>query len=244
VDFKNRYGSCGWLRLLISVLDCEEAVEAVEGGADIVDVKNPKEGCLGANFPWIIKEVRRITPTKVEVSATLGDLPYLPGTASLASSGAAASGAQYVKAGLYGVRSVTEGVTLMRNVGRALREYAPKGKVIAAGYADYRVLGCLNPMKLPSVAHKAEADGVMVDVRRKDGRKLFHYLQPRQLRKFVKEAHELGLTVALAGSLGAEGAARAKELEADILGVRRAACINNGGVSRFLVRRLACAVRD
>ena len=41
--------------LLISPINTDEARESIEGGADIVDVKNPKEGSLGANFPWVIE---------------------------------------------------------------------------------------------------------------------------------------------------------------------------------------------
>ena len=33
--------------LLISPINHDEAIESIEGGADIVDVKNPKEGSLG-----------------------------------------------------------------------------------------------------------------------------------------------------------------------------------------------------
>ena len=79
--------------LLISPINHDEAVESIEGGADIVDVKNPKEGSLGANFPWVIKDIRELTPDDMLVSATLGDVPYKPGTVSLAAMGALVSGA-------------------------------------------------------------------------------------------------------------------------------------------------------
>jgi uncharacterized protein (UPF0264 family) len=36
------------MRLMISVLSAEEAMEAIAGGAQILDVKNPSEGSLGA----------------------------------------------------------------------------------------------------------------------------------------------------------------------------------------------------
>ena len=72
------------LLLLISPINTEEAHEAIEGGADIIDVKNPKEGSLGANFPWVIKSIREMAPEDMLVSATLGDVPYKPGTVSLA----------------------------------------------------------------------------------------------------------------------------------------------------------------
>ena len=83
--------------LLISPINHEEALESIKGGADIVDVKNPKEGSLGANFPWVIRDIREITPEDKLVSATLGDVPYKPGTVSLAAMGAHVSGADYME---------------------------------------------------------------------------------------------------------------------------------------------------
>ena len=59
--------------LLISPINHEEALESIKGGADIVDVKNPKEGSLGANFPWVIKEIRELTPEDKLVIATGAD---------------------------------------------------------------------------------------------------------------------------------------------------------------------------
>ncbi len=61
----------------------KEALEAIAGGADIIDVKNPVEGALGANFPWVIKRIREITPRNIEVSCALGEVPNLPGSISL-----------------------------------------------------------------------------------------------------------------------------------------------------------------
>ena len=96
------------MKLLISPSDEKEAEEAVLGGADIIDVKNPKEGPLGASFPWIIKRIQKATPPHIEVSCTIGDVPGLPGTASLAALGAATLGVNYIKAGLLGLRTSAE----------------------------------------------------------------------------------------------------------------------------------------
>ena len=38
----------------------KEALEAIAGGADIIDVKNPQEGALGANYPWVIKKIKEV----------------------------------------------------------------------------------------------------------------------------------------------------------------------------------------
>ena len=46
------------MKLLVSPRTIEGAIEAINGGADIVDCKNPDEGSLGATFPWIIGAVK------------------------------------------------------------------------------------------------------------------------------------------------------------------------------------------
>jgi hypothetical protein len=212
------------LRLLVSVTNKKEALEAIKGGAHIIDVKNPREGSLGANFPRIIKQVRKIVPTNIEVSATIGDLPNLPGTASLAALGAAVSGADYVKAGLFGVKKVEEAVSLMNEVCRAVKDYNAALKVIAAGYADFQEVDCLNPLELPHIAHKTEADGVLLDIKVKGPKKLFGFLSDDTLRNFVEESHKYGLMVALAGGLDKEDIPRLLNLRVDVVGIRRAVC--------------------
>jgi len=233
---------------LVSVVNKTEALEAIKGGAHIIDVKNPKEGSLGANFPRVIKQVKEIVPDNVEVSATIGDLPNLPGTASLAALGAAASGADYVKAGLFGVKTPAEATILMGEVCRAVKDYNNASKVIAAGYADFKKVGCLNPLKLPKVAYKAEADGVIIDVKIKDSEsKLFSFLGDRELKKFVDEAHNFNLIAALAGSLDRQHVLRLYDLRADVIGVRKAVCSKrdrlNGEVQRKAVQEFAKEIR-
>jgi uncharacterized protein (UPF0264 family) len=49
------------MKLLVSPVNVEEARICKLGGADIIDVKNPKEGSLGANFPWKIKAVKQVS---------------------------------------------------------------------------------------------------------------------------------------------------------------------------------------
>ena len=208
----------------MSVKNRGEALEAVEGGGHIIDVKNPDEGALGANFPWVIREVREVVPDGIEVSATIGDLPNLPGASSLAALGATVSGADYVKASLFGVKTPSEAAYLIGEVCRAAKEHDKSTKVIAAGYADYQKIGCLSPLELPEIARKAGADGAMVDVNVKTHGGLFELLSDDELRGFVDESHKLGLTVSLAGSLDNGDMARVFDLGADIVGVRRAVC--------------------
>ena len=220
------------LKLLVSVVNKKEALSSINGGADIIDVKNPKEGSLGANFPRIIKQVKQVTPKNLELSATIGDLPNLPGTASLAALGAAVSGVDYVKAGLFGVKNCEEATTLMNEVVRGIKDYDNGVKTIASGYADFRTVGCLNPLDLPIVAHKTGADGVLVDVKIKDNRSnLFSFLTDEELKELVDKAHDYNLVAALAGSLDTIDIPRIYSLGADIIGVRGAVCAKKDRVS-------------
>jgi uncharacterized protein (UPF0264 family) len=212
------------LKLLVSITEVNEALDAFNGGADIIDIKNPKEGALGANFPWVITKVRRILGDEAQISATIGDMPNLPGTASLAALGVAYSGANYVKVGLFGPSSFDDALYMMKNVVRSVKDYNSKTKVIASGYADYAEFKGLNPLMLPKIAYESGADGVLIDVKNKGEANLFDFLDSHKLRFFVDESHRLGLTVALAGGLKKGDVIRIQELNADIIGVRRAVC--------------------
>ena len=101
----------GMMRLMISVLSSLEDREALAGGAEILDVKNPAEGSLGAQAPSVIQEIKALAAGKLEVSAAIGDMPNLPGTAALAALGAAMCGADYIKVGLHGTRTEPEAGT-------------------------------------------------------------------------------------------------------------------------------------
>ena len=72
------------MKLLVSVVDAHEAQEAILGGASIIDIKNPREGSLGAQPPLKIAEIVAVIPRGIESSAAIGDVPNLPGTAALA----------------------------------------------------------------------------------------------------------------------------------------------------------------
>lgn len=213
------------MKVLISPVSPDEAVVAWKNGTDIIDIKNPKEGSLGASFPWVIREtISRIPDEDVVFSATLGDLPYKPGTASLAALGAITSGVTYVKAGLHGPKSVAEGVDLMSAVVRTCRDEAPDVTVVTAGYADHRRIDGLAPQALVEIAATSKSDLVMLDTFIKDGKNLLDALTLAELGAFVQAAHDAGLKVALAGSVRREHLADLVALDVDVIGVRGAVC--------------------
>lgn len=219
------------MKLLVSVSDDEEAYEAVKGGCDILDVKNPREGSLGASHPSIIRRIVNRFKGEVEVSATIGDLPNLPGTASLAALGAASLGVDYVKVGLYGVRKPEDALTLLNWIVKSVKETYSSVKVIACGYADYRDIDSLNPTYLPSVAWRSGADGILIDVKRKDSGKVFDHLDLEELTRIFLGAKRMGLITALAGGLEIKDIDAVVKTGVDVMGVRRCVCDTKSWIS-------------
>lgn len=212
--------------VLISPESYEEAASLVNTDVDIIDVKNVNEGSLGAQFPWITRRVVELTELKqIKTSATLGDLPFKPGTAALAAYSAAQLGVTYIKAGLHGVNTYQQAREMMQAVRQAVRMVSATADVVAAGYADFRRFGGLNPRDLVRAARDAECDVVMVDTAIKDGRTLFDNMSLEEIREFVGAAREANMKVALAGSLKFEHAAVLFELNPHIIGVRGAVCV-------------------
>ena len=67
--------------LMVSVLNLDEALQALKGGADIVDVKNLQEALVGSASPWVVRQVREAIPEPHHASVTLGVVTFGWGSA-------------------------------------------------------------------------------------------------------------------------------------------------------------------
>nr|MDO8117080.1 (5-formylfuran-3-yl)methyl phosphate synthase [Candidatus Sigynarchaeota archaeon] len=203
------------ISLLVSPRSLEGARQAIAGDADIIDCKNPDEGSLGANFPWVIKDMKgaivRSGKRNVQLSATIGDMPDLPGTASLAATGVASLEVDYVKVGVFGPKTSDRATALLKAVVKATKDVNNNISVVAAGYADYtRINTSIPPLQLVEIALETGCDVVMVDTAIKDD----------QIHEFCDKAKSSGLVVALAGRLQMDHIAFIKTTRVDIIGVR------------------------
>ncbi|MHA1300729.1 MAG: (5-formylfuran-3-yl)methyl phosphate synthase [Candidatus Helarchaeota archaeon] len=233
------------MKLLVSPINIQEAQTSIAGGADIIDVKNPLEGSLGANFPWIITKIQKLVKEQgdgLEISATLGDFPNLPGTASLAALGLASCNVNYIKVGLKGPKSKDDAIYFMKQVKRAVSEFNEKIKVVVAGYADNKRFGTIDPNLIPEIAIESEVDVAMVDTGIKDGKNLFDFMSMSDLEKFVTIGKDNNIIIALAGSVKKEHFPKLKKLNPNIIGLRGAACEKhdrvNGKIKLELVKEL------
>jgi len=237
------------LKLLVSVVDAQEAVEALKGGADIIDVKNPEEGSLGAAPPWVIHDVIKAVAGIHDVikavaglretSCTLGDLPALPGSISLAATGAGLQGPDFIKVAAKDLASPSDAVKVLSWTVRALDKLHPTPKVIACTYADWEEASALSPLQLVDAAARSHAFGVLVDTYNK-------HMEPLEVKAFVQAARRHGLLCAIAGSLTVRQAPAIRFCNPDIVGIRGAACQSGdrttGRVSSNCVRLFRQAI--
>lgn len=218
------------MKILASIKSVDEIEATIRGGADIIDLKNPEEGSLGAASPWDIRYIKENYSNQT-LSAAIGDFPNLPNTAALAALGAAISGADYVKIGLLGLKTTSDALKVMKCVVKAVKSVNPQIFVVGAGYADFQKVNSINPLELPEILHEANADIAMIDTANKDGKTLFTYFDVDTLGKFVESAHSFGLHAALAGSLSINQISILKEIETDVIGFRTAICDDGNRIS-------------
>jgi (5-formylfuran-3-yl)methyl phosphate synthase len=239
------------MKLLVSVVSAQEARRALDAGADIIDVKDPAEGALGAPSPRVLAEVVRVVGTAVPVSVALGDpaapvsvaldeQPDLRHTAALAARGAALSGAHYVKVGLRGVRELEGAVALMSAVADAV---GPRTAVIAAAYADADGLDppALAPAWLPALVERTGIAGALVDTFVKDGRGLYGWFSESELEDLIARTHNVGGSFAVAGQLTL---GRLRRVTADVVGVRSAVCRGGDRAGELDADLVAAAVAE
>jgi uncharacterized protein (UPF0264 family) len=228
------------VRLLVSVVSAAEARLALAGGADIIDVKDPREGALGAPAPSVLSGVVSAVGSAAPVSVALGDMPDLPHTAALAARGAALTGADYVKVGLRGVDNLDRAIAVMSAVQDAV---GPQTAVIAAAYADAGALDppALSPALLPELVRRTGISGALVDTCVKDGRGLYGWLSESELADLIAHTRAAGASFAVAGQLTLDELCR---VEADVVGVRSAVCRDGDRTGELDPELVAAAIAE
>jgi (5-formylfuran-3-yl)methyl phosphate synthase len=200
-------------RLLVSVTSAAEAELALGAGADIVDLKDPASGVLGALPPAIVRAAVERVGGRVPVSATAGDLPMQPAIVAAAAERVAALGVDFVKIGLFG--GGDPGACLA-----ALAAVAARGRrLVAVLFADARP-----DFALIERAREHGLAGVMLDTMDKSGGSLRVHLDDRDIADFVTRARKAGLISGLAGSLRVSDVVPLAAFAPDYLGFRGALC--------------------
>ncbi len=199
-------------KMLASITGVAEAEIAISGGADIIDLKDPKAGALGAVATDAIRQTVAFVAGRRATSAVCGDLPMEPEIIRAKAEEIAATGVDFVKIGFFPSGNIAA-------CSAALAPLAARTKLIAVMFAD------LAPdFEFLPVFAKDGFHGAMVDTAHKARGRLLDHLAPERIPAFVDRARSHGLAVGLSGSLEAPDIPRLLPFAPDFLGFRGALC--------------------
>lgn len=204
-------------KMLASVSSLEEVQFMLNTAANILDLKQAKQGVLGAlpiaTVQQIVQHINQQKPT----SATIGDLPMQADLIFNTVATLSATGVDYIKIGFF---ADGDGQDDWQHILLKLRHLTQQGtQLIAVLFAD-------SPIDFNRIAlfKRYGFVGVMLDTINKSSRSLSQIMSFNTLHKFVKNAHNEGLLCGLAGSLKAEDIPILLPLKSDYLGFRGALC--------------------
>ena len=202
--------------LLVSVRSAEEAKIAVEGGASVIDVKEPIRGPLGRASVETWRAVRQVVPPSIPVSVALGELRDWDGGEPPTDSHF--RGISFRKLGLAGA-----GPDWQADWTRVRRLAGGESRWVAVAYADWRVAEAPEPIQVLEAALEIpECSGILVDT--------WDKTKPSPIEatsgwlEWVGRARRSGRFVALAGGMGLPEINRLGSLRPDLFAVRGAAC--------------------
>jgi uncharacterized protein (UPF0264 family) len=223
------------MRLLVSVRSVDEAMTAARGGADFIDLKEPRAGALGGLPVSLVRTIvaaLRERGVALPVSATIGDVPMdemAELTARVAAVGACA--VDYVKVGIEPVPRSLDVLDALAACGWPVVPVFLADRGMAFGLLEH---AC--GLGFPAM---------MVDTADKHSGSLFDAVPWDDLCRFVARVREAGPLVGLAGALRAAHAPALMALGPDFAGFRTAVCRGHRGSSLDPRRlhSLACAMR-
>ncbi|TSA40307.1 MAG: hypothetical protein D4R63_06660 [Methylococcaceae bacterium] len=208
--------------MLASVNSLAEAKIVLAAKVDIIDLKQPAQGALGA-LPYAeIAQIIAHCQAHCPISATIGDLPLEPELISNAVLSLVQLKVNYIKIGLFPTGDLLATVAALQSVDLA------DSKLIAVIFADL-------PFQLEwlSVLKQANFSGVMLDTMNKQQGGLTHLLSAHAIAEFVQTARQQDLLCGLAGSLRLSDIAELRVHQADYLGFRGALCVQHERVGQL-----------
>lgn len=220
-------------RLLVSVRNAAEARIALDSGVDLIDIKEPNRGALGAADAAVWHEVLHRVDGRVPVSCALGELAEASDASPRVPAGMA-----FVKVGLAGAATLPA----WRQRWAALLAMRPHGcQAAAVVYADWRAAGAPSPDEMLQQAVALGCSALLVDTFDKRRGDVFQHWPLDSLHAFLNEATHGKLTTLLGGGLTWDSLDPALATPADYLAVRGIVCSGNrtGVIEEQLCRQLA-----
>jgi (5-formylfuran-3-yl)methyl phosphate synthase len=203
-------------RLLLSVRSADEAEIACTAGADLIDVKEPDRGPLGAADGSVITDVTRRVAERVPISVALGEL--VDGVTLDPQLGRRV---QYAKFGLAGAARLDDWVACWQ---AAINALPPAVTPVAVAYGDWQSAAAPDPWEVLAQGVQLGCGALLLDTFDKSGGPLNEHLAADELRRLIAAAGESGLLSVVSGGLGMAEVELIARLTPDYIGVRGAAC--------------------
>lgn len=215
--------------LLVSVRSAAEAREAILGGADIIDVKEPDRGPLGAADSQTLREIAREVGQQRLLSAAMGELLAREPEPSLES----LESYRWLKLGFSGCE---EDAAWREHWEKWEQRVNNRNRLVAASYADHAAACCQPPIAIAKLLSVRDSI-FLVDTFSKSGKSLFDAMPIDEIVELREHLHSHGAQLALAGSLRTELAELIARCLPDIVGIRSAAC-KSGRSSQVVAERV------
>lgn len=202
--------------MLASVNSLDEAVMALDAQVDIIDLKQPASGALGALDVQTVKRICSYCNGQRPVSATVGDLPMQPELIADAVGAMAETGVDFIKIGFF---SGGDWSGTLHKLSLLTRKYPA---LIAVLFAD------TDPdPDLVDAFQAAGFRGVMLDTMDKANGSLTDIMTPAKIEDFVLKAKSRQMLCGLAGSLRLKDIPQLIAHHPDYLGFRGALCVRH-----------------
>ena len=199
--------------MLASVNSLAEAHTILKTSVDIIDLKQPEQGALGALSTETVKQIVQAVNARKLLSATIGDIPMQAEPVYKAAKAMADTGVDYIKIGFFPGGNWLECLN-------ALNQLSEKGfQLIAVLFADTQP-----EYKIIKTLKQHGFTGVMLDTMDKSKGSLLEIMQMADIESFVNSANHFQLLSGLAGSLKIADIPELIDLDADYLGFRGALC--------------------
>lgn len=208
--------------MLASVNSLTEALLVLNAKVDIIDLKQPALGALGALNTDAVKQIVAGINGRCPVSATIGDLPMQPDPVFNAVKAMAETGVDYIKIGFF-PGDDWQG-TVMKLSALTEQNIA----LIAVLFADTQP-----DLAIMDILKDAGFTGVMLDTMNKQKGSLTELMAKMEIAQFVRQAKDRQLLCGLAGSLRVEDIPELMPYKADYLGFRGALCQQHNRVGQL-----------
>ncbi len=204
--------------LLVSVRSADEVAAALDGGADLIDIKEPAKGPLAPAEAEVVAAVIDAVDCRVPVSAALGE--WSPNAVTEAHWHLELP-LQYVKWGLAGYAPAPGWGEDLLDTRREL----PIGtEMVIVAYADWERAKSVPPAEVAKFAKRFRFKAFLLDTWGKDGRTLLDFMPARDVAEMVDGLKRVYTTVAVGGSLRPEQLKQLKGVAPDYFAVRSSVC--------------------